>query len=644
MYLPRSLLSTLYLHLQRTHHPLSPPVLILVALEPDALCGCRILTHLLKRDFIPHKIQPIAGYGDLEKTGRDAVRPMMESQGGAGGVVVCLGVGGLVDLGGLLGVEGDGDEGGGFDGVEVWVVDARRPWNLGNVFGGAPTTRLEPSQTVTSRTQPGVDGGRIQRGYKPGKGGIVVFDDGDIEEDLLAEKESYLALVDMPEIDDDGEGSDASDTESEEEEAVTGNTDTQASRKRKSWSDREDEKESSDEDDDRPRQRRRSNSSSSIPESPTRPPKRGLLSLNGPNALQSSDGRSVSPTPAQPPKAPSTRTLRRRLLKLRRKHESVLRAYYSLGASYSEPISSMMYSLASELGREDNDLLWLTIVGVTSMELYGRSSTGVAISRQKPLESRNYSSGWLGIRGSRIRQLLRDEVRRLNPPELSDSGSTANRGTETGIIPTTARSPTDTSIRLSPEPRFLLIRHWSLYDSMLHSPYLSARLHIWSDAGRKRLHKLLAKMGVSLVQCKQSYTHMDMELKRGLRTKLLKYSRQYGLDDLVPAADTDGRDIAGSKEGWGFVRSWGWRATLSAQDVGVVVGAILEVGKKGVTTLENGGWDRGREIKETTDEEGVLEGEEWVGRFWDSYDALEKYLSRRPELLFNANSNVVSTS
>src|SRR5438046_779568 len=134
MYLPRSLLPTLYLHLQRTHHPLSSPVLILVALEPDALCGCRILTHLLKRDYIPHKIQPIAGYGDLEKAGRDAVRPMMTSEGGSGGVVVCLGVGGLVDLGGLLGIEDEGQGTGGFDGVDVWVIDARRPWNLGNVF------------------------------------------------------------------------------------------------------------------------------------------------------------------------------------------------------------------------------------------------------------------------------------------------------------------------------------------------------------------------------------------------------------------------------------------------------------------------------------------------------------------------------
>jgi cell division control protein 45 len=310
-------------------------------------------------------------------------------------------------------------------------------------------------------------------------------------------------------------------------------------------------------------------------------------------------------------------------MKLRRKHESVLQTYYSLGASYSEPISSMMYSLASDLGREDNDLLWMAIVGVTSMELYGRSSVGVAVSTQKA----SNSAGWLGSRGSRIRQLLRDEVRRLNPPELTDSSFTSNRNQlpeNNGIIPTTARSPTDTSIRLSPEPKFLLIRHWSLYDSMLHSPYLSARLHIWSDSGRKRLHKLLAKMGVSLVQCKQSYTHMDMELKRGLRTKLLKYSEVYGLDDLVPAADTDGKDRGGTKEGWGFVRSWGWRATLSAQDVGVVVGAILEVGKQAVTNLESGSWDR-REAKETIDEDGTLESEEWVGRFWDAYDALEKY-------------------
>ena len=254
MYLPRSLISTLYLHLQRTHHPLSPPVLILVALEPDALCGCRILTHLLKRDYIPHKIQPIAGYGDVERTGRNVIRPMMESEGGSGGVVVCLGVGGMMDLGSLLGIETEAEENS-YGGVEVWVVDARRPWNLGNVFGGHPSLpQIEENDGSIARSQPGVEGGKLQRDYKPGKGGIIVFDDGDIEEEMDAEKDAYLALVDMPQIDDDGEESDGSNTESEDDGA-----EPQPGQKRKSWSDRDEEDESSG-DDDRPHQRRRTNS------------------------------------------------------------------------------------------------------------------------------------------------------------------------------------------------------------------------------------------------------------------------------------------------------------------------------------------------------------------------------------------------
>lgn len=254
MYLPRSLISTLYLNLQRTHHPLSPPVIILAALEPDALCGCRILTELLKRDYIPHKIQPIAGYGDLEKAGRDVIKPMMESQGGSGGVVVCLGVGGLVDLGGLLGI--DTDDEASYGGVEVWVIDARRPWNLGNVFGGHPILpAIEEDGEMVPQKVPGIDGGKLQRNYKSGKGGIVVFDDGDIEE-LDAERDAYLALVDMPEVEDDGGEDNGSDTDSEADDAAE---DTRPGQKRKSWSDR-DEEDESDEDDDRPRQRRRSNS------------------------------------------------------------------------------------------------------------------------------------------------------------------------------------------------------------------------------------------------------------------------------------------------------------------------------------------------------------------------------------------------
>ncbi|TLS28676.1 hypothetical protein PpBr36_01066 [Pyricularia pennisetigena] len=627
MHLPRPLISKLYLHLQKTRHALAPPVLILVALEPDALCACRILTRLLKHDYIPHKIQPVSGYADLERVGRDLVSPMMQTRGGSGGVVVCLGVGGTVDLGAMLGLEPDEEDAasGGVDaysGVEVWVIDSHRPWNLGNVFGGHP---LEPetaggSRAFSSRAPPGVSNGRISHAYKPSKGGIIVFDDGDIEETLEKEREAYMSLVDMPDVEDNGEDLEDSDSDSGSEnndDAAEQETPVRAGQKRKSLDDFDDDESG---DDDRPAQRRRSNTGSSIPESPRRPEGRGLISMQD-SAVFSSNDPSNPPSGAQPPKALSARKMRRQLLRLRREKEATLRKYYRLGTSYSEPISSMIYSLASELGREDNDMLWLTIVGVTSMELYGRSSAGVAVAARS--SDNRLKSGWMGMRGASIRQLLRDEVRRLNPPEISGSGQGRASAEGQGIIPTTARSPEDTSIRLSPEPKFLLIRHWSLYDSMLHSPYLFSRLKMWSETGLKRLHKLFAKMGVSLVQCKQSYTHMDMVLKRELRVKLLKYASLYNLDDMVPTIDTDGRDRGGAKDGWGFVRSWGWRATLSAQDVGVVIGALLEVGKHATSSDDSAGRDGASQLEEPDDNHLEMLSEELCPRFWEAYDALE---------------------
>ncbi|KAL2352763.1 CDC45 family [Cryomyces antarcticus] len=565
MYLPRTLLAHLYSHLLRTVHPLSPPVLILVALEPDALCACRILTALLRRDYIPHKIQPVAGYGDLARVGDELVQPMRIQEGGSGGVVVCLGVGGLVDLSAALGLDSE-EEGNTAHGVEVWVVDARRPWNLENVFGSLQSAGLEDGR---ERREAGVEQGKISRDYRPGKGGVVVFDDGDIEEELQAEKEAFLALQDMPDVDEEENDDDGDDTESED-----GNADglDSGSRKRKSWSDREEDQSGSEDENGRPARRRRSNSSSPIPTSPSRPPRRGLLTTSQKtssepvfslSASPPSNQQSSAPITTTTAKAPSARTLRRRLLKLRRKHENVLRAYYALGTSYSEPISSLLYSLASELGREDNDLLWLTIVGVSSTDLYGRTMSPSARATSTPNE-----------KGERINRILRDEVRRLNPIPPADLMRERDISSSTGAMPIYARSPTDTSIRISPEPRFLLIRHWSLYDSMLHSPYLASRLHIWTDAGRRRLHKLLAKMGISLKEAGVGYTHMDIDLKRGLRERLLKFAPVYGLDGLVPDADSS----RSGHEGWGFVRCWGWKACLSAVDVAIVVGAILEVG------------------------------------------------------------------
>lgn len=229
-----------------------------MALEPDALCACRILTALLKRDYIPHKIQPIAGYGDLSQAGAELVHPMHTSNGGSGGVVVCLGVGGLVDMCETLGLDVNKDEPGNMGGIEVWVIDARRPWNLTNVFGGMgePATP-RGSDTHAIASVDGVDRGRLTDRYRPGKGGIIAFDDGDIDEELAAEREAYYTLETLPEVGEE-DSDDDDDATSDEEVQAQG-------KKRKSWSGRYDGDIAASEDEDgRPAQRRRSNSVSSL--------------------------------------------------------------------------------------------------------------------------------------------------------------------------------------------------------------------------------------------------------------------------------------------------------------------------------------------------------------------------------------------
>ncbi|KAK4569457.1 DNA replication initiation factor cdc45 [Recurvomyces mirabilis] len=543
MYLPRAQIAQLYTHLLRSIHPSSPPLLILTALSVDALCGVRILTTLLKRDFIPHKVQPVGGYSDLQRVGEEQVQGLRRDNGGEGGVVICVGCGGGVDLAEMLGLGGE-------DGVEVWVVDSHRGWNLENVFS-VPSN----SDGGEDLRRVGVKEGRVLEGYRSGKGGVIVWDEGDVETDLSTEKEAWFALQSMPEItEDDLLAMENGGDEGDDEQAEAGDEDeglpSSQTRKRKASSQDSDAESEAGSDDDRPRQRRRSNSGTPIPSS------------------QPTSAQPTSPIeaiPSSPPKQPSQRHLRRQLLKLRRKHEATIEKYYDQGTWTSEPVSSIFYSLASELGREDNELLWLAIVGVESVEMSPYTTTG--------------SSGGSGRRTlsrmEQIKSVLRDEVRRLNPIPETDLRRSQHVGE--GDIPTSARSPTDTSIRLSPEPRFLLIRHWSLYDSMLHSPYLSTRLHVWNEQGRKRLNKLLAKMGISLAEAGKGYLHLDVEVKRSLRSKVLKFAEQYNLEGLVPANDSSGVGWEG-RRGWGFVRSWGWRGTLSAVDVAIVVGAILEVG------------------------------------------------------------------
>jgi cell division control protein 45 len=248
--------------------------------------------------------------------------------------------------------------------------------------------------------------------------------------------------------------------------------------------------------------------------------------------------------------------------------------YQSKGTTQGQSVSSLIYALLSSLGREDNDSLWLGIIGWSSLPLNKMTNPEQLI--------------W------------RDEVNRLNPPPLH-----------------TSQSVSDNSIRSVKDFPFPLLRHWSLYQSMLHSPYLCTRLRLYTAKGRTRLDHILAKMGIPKNHAKQAWTHTPRELKLSLKEKLERVETGQGLE-LV--------------RGNSFERACGYKGIWSSNDVVHVIEAILIIvensGKENLVPREEDPHERFRR------REGEMKME-WVTKFWKALDSINKYLT-----LFCQESNL----
>ncbi|KAG6854915.1 hypothetical protein C0991_009738 [Blastosporella zonata] len=237
-------------------------------------------------------------------------------------------------------------------------------------------------------------------------------------------------------------------------------------------------------------------------------------------------------------------------------HQQTVDHYYKAGTSHGQSASATIYILATVLERVDNDLLWLAILGLTYQYTTSRISREYYDTQQS---------------------IYNDEVSRLNP--LPQDGAL------------TSLNPDDASVRASDELRFMLFRHWTLYDAMFHSSYVANKLGIWKERGRKRLTGLLAKMGFSIGQTQQPYAHMDMDLKRDLVQKLNDVAPEYGLVELSYPS---------------FMRCFGYRSQpLSAADAVEGISALMDVA---------GG------VRIDVEIEGARNGGEWFGggRAWEA--------------------------
>lgn len=97
-------------------------VLILVAPDADAIAACRIVTSLLRSEFILYKVKPVYSYEHLHE-----IRGNLITENESLKSLILINCGGTVDLGTFLELPEDG--------LTVYVVDCHRPHNIRNIQG-----------------------------------------------------------------------------------------------------------------------------------------------------------------------------------------------------------------------------------------------------------------------------------------------------------------------------------------------------------------------------------------------------------------------------------------------------------------------------------------------------------------------------
>ena len=195
------------------------------------------------------------------------------------------------------------------------------------------------------------------------------------------------------------------------------------------------------------------------------------------------------------------------LRELRAQRRRRVRLHYASGSYHASPSSWTAYTLARQLRFGDApDLLWLACVGVADAHLHGRLDVG----------------GYAALTVD-----LKRHVARLFPNELVDRAGRAVYAEELegadGLGPggaTRLQLSENGRIMTSDEYKFMLLRHTSLWDALLHSDYVASRLQVWTGAGRRRLMELLARMGFPLDRCRQPWAFAGPKARARLKGRL----------------------------------------------------------------------------------------------------------------------------
>lgn len=211
---------------------------------------------------------------------------------------------------------------------------------------------------------------------------------------------------------------------------------------------------------------------------------------------------------------------------------------YTQFSTYGTSAAFIMFELAWKMSKDTNDLLWLSILGVTDQFLHYRTT------RDKYIND--------------IIKLQAHVSRHNHRGEEDDNLISVN------------------CLKISYEDELLLTlyRHWTIFESICHSIGTACKFRIWTLKGQKRLHEFLAEMGLPLTQCKQKFSAMDSTLKKNIKGMIQEHMDKYGLeaDDVVIPS---------------YNAQYGFKNKLCAADVTLACSATLESIEKGNSPTDN---------------------------------------------------------
>lgn len=509
------------------------PVLIFVAArDVDAIAAVKVLTALLKADLTRYEVHPVHGYQHLATKFRDLESGVQPRS------CLLVNCGAMVDLEYILanGEQLKGD-------IRVFVMDCHRPFHLKNI--------------------------RSER--------VVLFDDlNEVNYDALpldVDWEDEWGNVDDEDSSDDESDSDSdSDTDNDDDghQNVSDGIDddnTTASPRRKRRRRSESHRQSDIEEDDVV-------FDDEVPASDRPRPSQG-----GDHDDSDHDSKSTfqkgSDQPNTSPRHRRRKTRNRTKASRRRVQyddaeiveRERLRQYYS-SATIAMSSACLSHSVAAVMRRSNLDTLWMAIVGVTSQYITSM------ISHELYQDSLGY---------------FEEQIKTITPDhDLQVEGTSRVR--HVGYAPSCSGYQLN---RIAPnvELRLDLLRHWSLYDSLLYSTYTATRLSAWRQTGRRRMLELLATLGIPLKESKQQWCYMKEKCKIALEKHFEMAVRRFDLGENVRYDS--------------FVRSLpGHRGDISAADFAHGISSLLEFDEPSRRDPSRG--------KRSLEE-----------RFWTAYDALD---------------------